>query len=288
MKRLSEFFAFARERHQIYRRRSEGIEGPWTTDPILQDYRFTNVFRELDKTTVWFRENVREPLRDDRRVLIATIAFRWFNRIETGEILAGQPRPEVPAGLNNLFLEWNSEYARNRLAQSRDPWVTGAYIIKTPNGMNKLDGVLWCVDQCAADIDRLYREMSATSLQSAWKSLKEMPYMGPFMAYEVVTDLRHTHMLENADDIDLWANPGPGARRGLSRLLGLDKDTFKSEDPDRCNILMRKILGRSRDPKNWPPFWGRWSMREVEHTLCEWDKYDRVKQGEGKPKQRFP
>jgi len=42
---------------------------------------------------------------------------------------------------------------------------------------------------------------------------------GPFISYEVVSDLRHTRYLENAPDIMTWANPGPGAKRGLNRLM---------------------------------------------------------------------
>jgi hypothetical protein len=55
------FFAYARERHQIYLNREQGQPKPWTEEPVLQQYRFTNVFRELDKTTLWFKDKVREP-----------------------------------------------------------------------------------------------------------------------------------------------------------------------------------------------------------------------------------
>lgn len=53
--RAADFFAFARERHATYLRRQSGAPEPWTDDPILRKFRFTNVFRELDRTTVWFR-----------------------------------------------------------------------------------------------------------------------------------------------------------------------------------------------------------------------------------------
>ncbi len=276
----SPFEKFARERHAVHRRRVLGRDRPWTEDPVLQKYRFTNVYRELDKTTVWFRENVREPLRDDSRVLLATIAFRWFNRIETGRILHG----DTLNGLNtNLFLDWSSFYAKNRLRDVK-PVVTGAYIIKTPDGMDKLDGVLWCIEQCAEKIDHLYQSMTGRSLESAWRTLKEMPYMGPFMAYEVVTDLRHTHMLEDAIDKSTWANPGPGCRRGLSRLVHGDKDHFKSGQEPKILEHMATLL----DHMNTVDFRGPlWEMREVEHTLCEFDKYERARLGEGTPRGRF-
>ena len=84
---MEKFFEFIDERHMIYLRRLRGKEYPWTTDPILQKYKFTNVFRENDATTVWFRENIREPMRDDPDVVMATIIFRWFNLISTGKLL---------------------------------------------------------------------------------------------------------------------------------------------------------------------------------------------------------
>lgn len=301
--RLQEFFAFARERHRIAVKRGRAEPFPWTDDPILREYRFTNVFRELDATTVWFRQNIREPLRDDPRVLLATIAFRWFNKIETGRVLQWGRGPMN----TNLFLEWSTVYANRRLRDSGPPWITGAYIIKTPNGMDKLDGVLWCIEQCANDIERLYRDMAGISLEAAWKFLCQMPYMGPFMAYEVITDLRHTHMLESALDKNTWANPGPGCRRGLSRLVGKDKDHFRSGKNKEILDLMHEILKASFRKDNWPctddptlghfncsgkykmlpNLWPAWEMREVEHTLCEWDKYERARLGEGRPKQKF-
>ena len=89
-----EFFSTARERYQIKLRREAGHPRPWTKDPIFNEWRFTNVHREDDRTTVWFRENIRGSLaqRDIHfdsllRILEATLIFRWFNRIETGEMI---------------------------------------------------------------------------------------------------------------------------------------------------------------------------------------------------------
>jgi len=281
--RLPEFFDFARRRHQITLLKAAGQPRPWTDDPILNSFRFTNVYRELDKTTVWFRQHVRDPLREDPRVLIATIAFRWFNRIRTGQILMGCADQFMD---DDLFADWDSDKARARL-QHISPVVTAAYIIKTPNGMNKLDGVLWCIEQCVSQNETLYRAMDGSSLEQAHRILCEMPYMGPFMAYEVITDLRHTHMLRDAPDIMTWANPGPGARRGLSRLMEKDKDHFRSTPGHKLQEMMQEILVASQNDEEWPGQYPPWEMREVEHLLCEWDKYERARTGEGRPKQRY-
>ena len=49
--------------------------------------------------------------------------------------------------------------------------------------------------------------------------MKSNAFFGGFHSYEIVTDLRHTYLLENASDINLWANIGPGCRRGLARII---------------------------------------------------------------------
>lgn len=285
------FFQFARARHSIALRRAQGHSFPWTSDPILRDYSFTNVFREMDRTTAWFRENIRDRFKYQNDVIHATILFRWFNKIETAQHIL------ETFGLAGFTRDgWNRHGLDQMLRDAGPPWVNGAYIIKTPNGKDKLAGVLWCVEQSISYTDELLNDIFRLGgpknygLEDAWKLLVDYPFMGPFMAYEVVTDLRHTGILQDARDINLWANPGPGARRGLSRIAGEDKDYFISTKSEELQNHMQEILFKSRLNSYWPKEkdgWPRWEMRDVEHTLCEFDKYERARQGEGRPKKRY-
>ena len=109
---LEVFLYWIRERFAIYQRGQAGCLKPWTDDEILQNYRFTNPYRELDKTTAWFRTMVRDPLRDDPAVVLATTIVRWFNFIPTGEVLMG--------GSSNLLLDWSEEEALARLRPIHD------------------------------------------------------------------------------------------------------------------------------------------------------------------------
>lgn len=315
------FFAYARERHSTHLRRSAGLpRSSWTADPILQQYRFCNVFRELDRTTIWFRENVRERLRNEPDVLLATVLFRWFNRIATGEGIFCQTRLDTdPPGATawDEFLGSGSTAPLREAARAHcgsGPYVTGSYIIKTPDGMSKLDGVLWCVEQFmrlqvpAEGHEYGWRMMAETlleqrdasqpvRLETLWGWLCQFPYLGDFMAYEIVTDLRHTVLLDRAPDIMTWANPGPGAMRGLNRIHGRPLDRKVSKE--RANAEMQDILHESQTGLYWPNIeegsrytvpgdftdWPAWEMREVEHTLCEFDKYERARLGEGRPRQ---
>lgn len=318
------FFAFARERHAIYlRRRDHDLSpdraltpSPWTTDPILGKYRFTNVFRELDKTTVWFREHVRERyMSGPEYLLAATVIFRWFNRITTGQaIFLQSPLPfegqYVDSAFDAYMRTGDIRHLRHAiLAFCADgPYVTGAYIIKTPDGKDKLEGVLWCIEQFMKNGPKAALTLPQWTLRETWEWLKEYPYMGPFMAYEVVTDLRWTPLLDKAGDIMTWANPGPGAKRGINRVRGYDKDANISREQQI--YLMQQLLIDSLNGNNWPNArvtpevhglpgqvtsrtgepsdWPAWEMREVEHTLCEFDKYERARLGEGRPRGTWP
>ncbi len=275
------FFAYARERQSIFLQRGPwGGTAPFTNDRILQHYRFCNIFREDDKTTAWFRENVRDPNREATAIAWATIIFRWFNRIETGKVLLRR----------NLMFQWDEHRARKYLGEL-NPLVTGAYVIATPPGMSKLDGLIWCIDNVWEQRFELGEVLrGAETLEWAHEMLMRLPYIGSFMAYEIVTDLSRTDLLCKATDISTWAAAGPGAARGLGRVFygGADHYNYSSK---RHQYLMQLDMGvllkESQKADNWPDYWPVWEMREVEHTLCEYDKYERARLGQGRPKQLF-
>jgi hypothetical protein len=45
------YWKFAAERQRIYENRLTGGGQPWTADPILQQHKFTNVFRACDRVS---------------------------------------------------------------------------------------------------------------------------------------------------------------------------------------------------------------------------------------------
>lgn len=292
MKHVDKFFAYARERHQITVRRAAGQpREEWTADPILQQFRFTCVFRELDKTTAWFRKFVRDPMKKTPDVLLATVTFRLLNRIAVGEAMFNQL--DIEGTPFTLFRDTGKAAHLKRAIVAncgKGPYVTGGYIISSPPGYSKLDGMMKVIGDFHKDsgwrpvADLMLKKRS--TLEDAWLWLKEQPYVGPFHAYEIVTDLRHTKLLDRAPDIMTWANPGPGARRGANIVFGRDKRDKTMANREQLIDEMRQILVASNMRKHWPQKEGYppWEMRDVEHTLCEFDKYMRVKNGEGRPR----
>ena len=313
MKHAARFFEYARKRHQITLDRRAGKPRPWTTDPILQSYSFCSVFREDDKTTIWFKDHVRDVYNGRPEVLLATVVFRIFNRIQTGEAIFCQqllPSSRFKQNETTAFdifaATGDPTILRNAIKalMPKGPYTTGSYIISSPPGYEKLEGVLEILARFWQRSE--WREKAVEmlayqrgSLEENWEWLKEQDYLGKFHSYEIVTDLRHTHLLRNAPDIMTWASPGPGARRGLNRIWGRPyKDTSSSRE--QMIEDMRALLSLSRDARFWPQggkatargaqnalLWPRWEMREVEHTLCEFDKYERTRLGQGRPRGKF-
>jgi len=299
----------------------------------------------------WFRENVRDRLRNDPDVLLATVLFRWFNRIQTGEAIFQQTAAfGQDGGEVKLATPWDcrggktSDWIRVLAVSIRaycgaGPYTNGAYVIFSETGLPKLDGVLSFLEQFCYTEFSWYDERRGTvrgdwrdyaeyclwktiSLEEAWSTLKQTRGLGPFMTYEVVTDLRHTALLDAAPDVDTWANPGPGALRGAARVLNDLRysptyGTLRPASRRATEDVMRLLLEASRDFDFWPQFteagsrpalhtshkyreqmadvldewrpgdWPRWEMRDVEHCLCEFDKYERARLGEGRPKQIY-
>jgi hypothetical protein len=113
---------------------------------------------------------------------------------------------------------------------------------------------------------------------SAW--LEGYPFLGPFLSYELATDFRHTFVGFRANDINTWANAGPGAMRGLNRMHGREL-TYTSKRHDWC-LEMQELL-QIAGMRHSLDF----ELREIEHSLCEYDKYERVRLKQGAPRSKY-
>ena len=288
---LNRYFWFIKERHDIYLRRFVEKElYPWTKDAILKTYKFTNVFRELDRVTIWVRENIREPYAGHPDLFFNLMMARLFNW------------PPTLAKIG--FVEnWDREKVYqvvHELRESNVKFTTGAFMVTGTlggKGTKKDDQLVnYCLDPLWK-LRHMFVPRVGDTLESACDRIADnTPGFGRFLTYEVITDLRHTRYLGNAKDIMTWANPGPGAHRGLRRLLGLGIDVkgTRPRSPERkyrmekwpndeeAIHLMRYILGLVI-VEEFPEF----EMRDVEHTLCEFDKYERIRLQQGRLRSRY-
>lgn len=276
------------ERHRIYLKRAAGEPPPWTADPVMLDYSFCNVFRELDKVTAWVREKWRDPYGDSQYLWIAMCLARQINWPAT---LAEIGFPE--RGYDADDVQRRLEIRQRRIGRDGKPEkvYTGAYMISAPageyKGMKKPEytaqivvGEPW---RQRSGFEAMFAGGRQPTMQEVHTWLKQFRGWGNFMAYEVVTDLRHTRYLRSAPDINTWAVAGPGAIRGLNRLHG--RKLTAGLNQDQACQEMRELLALSRD--NLPDFVPTLELREIEHSLCETDKWLRVQQGQGRPRAKF-
>lgn len=312
--RINDIAAFMKARHDIYLDRKAGKPGPWTADPVLCDGRFCNIFRELDTVTIWVEENIRKPFADHPHLWFMLAAARYINWPDTLEALIKHYPNAWPSSPD--FEPRHMTAALEHLASYGNKVYTGAYMIRAESDPSK-EWYSWTKHRYIAEIvlGRLWEDreewqrMLETTpgvlrafnrLETVWEKFQQPRYIGwgPFMAYEVVTDLRHTRYLRNAPDIYTWANAGPGAIRGLNRLYG--RDLAAKPRPEQTNAEMIELMqelnaldARGFNETFGPPQLGsphvgpRFEARDIEHTLCEFDKYERVRLNEGKMRSKY-
>lgn len=301
--RINDIAEYMRKRHQVYLDRKAGKPGPWSDDPILAGGRFCNVFRELDTVTIWVRKNIREAYPDQKHLWFMLAIARYINWPPTLEYLIRGPHHAFPNMQD--FEPANITKALEALAETGEKVYTGAYMIRAESDPNK-EWYSWSKHRYIAEVvlGRLWEKRHrfndllvkpGVTLERVWAMFQSPEFVGwgPFMAYEVVTDLRHTRYLKDAPDIYTWANAGPGAIRGLNRLYGRDLKAHPpaSQTNNEMLMLMDELNGLVPKVLSLSAVFGTsgqtFEMRDVEHTLCEFDKYERVRLGEGKMRSKY-
>lgn len=290
MKHFQRLLRFMIERHSVYLRRLRGESQPWTPDPILQRYRFTNVYRELDRVTVWIDKHIRQRFAGDSSLWFMLCIARQINWPETLTELIEDPRGAWPHADR---WSWR-RCARILLARKArgEQVYTGAYMLtcQPPSLVRDGEKANFTAEVVLDSVWKARRAVEPElhgTLQRAHAALLPYHGWGGFMAYEVVSDLRYTRYLRNATDVYSWAHAGPGALRGLNRVFGRP---LKARLPQGVALEdMVKILTALREELHWPrgEGWPPLELREVEHSLCEFDKYERARLEQGRPRQLF-
>ena len=266
MQVLSDMRYWILERESIRQLKEGGAPKPWTKDVILQSYRFCNVRREDDKVTRWFAANWRKPENWSARNFVpAIILGRTINWPETLEEIGFPHAWDSAATLLKLDLR-----------QARKEKVyTGAYMITAgPTGVRKNAFVLGNADSYFFGPPKL----DPLSLEKSCNELRQYPCVGPFIAAQIIADLKQTSHLDNAKDWWDWAGLGPGSTRGLHRLYGRNLT---------ASLPQEVGLGEMREVREALDLPFKLCLQDVQNCLCETDKYLRVKWGQGKPRSGY-
>ena len=269
------YWAFAAKRHEIYEQRLAGKPGPWTEDEILLRYRFCNVFRASDRVSQYLiRDVVYAPAGlDGRDRFLRTVLFRLFSKPSTWELIERRCGPVKADGFDPESVGTVLDEAMD----SGQTLYTSAFILcanraygyarKHRNHLALLTAMLK---------DRLpERILEARSLEKVYLALREYPLIGPFMAYQLAIDINYGPDLTFSEDD--FTVPGPGARRGLTKMFESLGD-YSPQDAihwlvEQQNTVEEKLGVRP------PQLNGRRLLHAIDcqNLLCEVDKYARVK-----------
>ena len=280
--RTAEFYEFMKKRESLRLRKEAGEPWPWTDDEILQTYKFTNVKRAHDRTTKWFwselDQHVTTPLTHQ---LFNCALFRYFGTTEFFKAVRWQSH------WTDFEQSTVKSKAAYRLAH-KERVFTGAYVI-TNQGISapKYEVVVdhfltpfW--ESCGELVDIARTTKSWEAVAKEMMTLKGFGGTG-FMTKEILQDAMHTPVLSDCTDRNTWCPVGPGARRGINRVLGLDPKA--PINADKGLDIMRQIF--NTQDEYWPDYPGELELHDIQFQLCEFDKYERVKLGQGRPRSKY-
>ena len=269
------YWQFAAARHQIYQARLRGDAPPWTTDPIMASYRFTNCYRAADRVSQYLiGEVIYHGDQDPEEVLFRILLFRFFNRIATWELLC--------SALGEL--SWAS-FQLNRYdkvlsaaVQAGERIYSAAYLIPPPrldargtrirgkhtNQLLLLQQIMRC--------GTCQKLETAASMADAFYLLRAHPGLGDFLAYQLIIDINYSTLID-FDEMD-FVVAGPGARDGICKCFGpgvhgLEAEIIRYMSDTQEEHFAR--LGLSFSGLNGR----RLQLIDCQNLFCEVDKYAR-------------
>jgi len=271
---LRAFFTFVAARHEVFVRRIVWRRPPpWTSDVTLGSARFTNVFRQLDRHSRYLILNVfPHAARAPMDTLFNTLVFRTFNGAATYEALGGF-RPAAA---------WDPD-AACRTLQARQAHGEVAFTDRYSVSQQGADIEIRRLTRIRDQLPSLYGAlMAARSLAEVHLWLVELPGVGGFTGYDLALDLTYAQIVPFTDDTYVVADPG--AKLALDRLLAEPAGTVTAYTEAICALRRDQTAGfRAAGTVLLGP---ALTLANVQHSLCEYGKYARIREG-GQVRERF-
>lgn len=283
------FFNFMHKRHRMWHRRfvKHLPRERWTKDKILSATKYTNIYRQLDRGSLWAIHMIIGPNKNKyeqcvrnkdeagkaesfKNMLFQLILYRMCCRIETFE-KAGLPgyRTFDPVTYKATLLRVAEQHAV----------MTNAYLTcQAPKGMTKIEALIIDMIDCISKLEQVHGEIVNASVASdVFLALRKIRGMGRFFAYEVYCDLCYSKMIPFTTND--FVNVGPGCNEGLRLLFPYVGASLKLTDKKIHDLFDKQDkyfsrLGIKFRYCNWlEPVKDRLSLRTIEHSLCEFSKY---------------
>ena len=270
------YWRFAAMRQEVFFNKLKNVRPPWTSDPILNTYKFCNAYRVSDRVSQYLIKNViydENKSQNEEEVLFRILLFKIFNKIETWEYLESKIGDYIT--LSNFDLEGYSNILQEAM--------NIGYVIYTSAYMScaskefgydkKHQNHLALIDKMVVKDRVINRIVKAKSLEEIFHILESYPLLGKFMAYQLATDINYSEVI-NFDE-NSFTIAGPGAERGIDKCFIDTKgksyaDVIYWMTENQENQFQRLGL-------NFKSLWGRpLKAIDCQNLFCETDKYCRA------------
>lgn len=269
------YWKFAFERQNVFFRRIENAVGPFTDDPILKEYKFTNTYRACDRVSQYLIKNIiyqRKNKYSKSDTFFRILLFKLFNKIETWQLLENKFGDLTVDAFNisqfKKFLDGEMNTGRV-LYSSAYMMASGC---KEFDVTRKHHAHLMLIEKMLKDglPDKI---ISCKRMSDAYSLLLTYPLIGKFLAYQYVTDINYSELTKFSETE--FTVPGPGARDGIrkcfSSLGGLTETDIIKMMCDRQELEFERLgldFKRIGDRKL--------QYIDIQNVFCEVDKYCRV------------
>lgn len=266
------FNTWTRERESIRLKREQNELKPWTTNPVLQKWRFCNVRREDDKVTKWYITNIATTGLTYEEKIVNTILFRMFNKPSTIQYIGLQTYNDWfnIAKINELVKTHKNADHKQALFTNVFQ-VTGFTLAARRHSTegNEIETRVYELVKSYHETNVCKKLLACTEMYECFNVLQDLDGIGPFLGYQVLMDLTYCpeFHIENKD----FVYAGPGARAGLKRLFN-DRGGLSCEEAIHWLALYQESIYLTSLP--------RLKATDIEHSLCEVDKYIRAIQGQ--------
>lgn len=292
---------FLHERQQaFYNRKVIKAAPPWSTDPVVQQNHFTNVYRELDPGTIYLVHHILRAMEPSSTVAFNVVFYRLFGHERTWDRLCADTQPASDGTPHLLRPEPGvgrrvAEVLAAMMAEGLQPFTPAYMVSNYGKSEPKPDVMGQVVGLAAADWVRHWNEIrNAKSRQGAHKALEGIYGVGRFVAFQALVDLSYPiltggHQILNAGGSNNdWATCGPGAWSGINRIFpGLTRSLENLALSHLCHCqhdeLERRGFKWLQDEKGERlPI----SRANMQNCMCEFHKYMRLREGEGAGRKR--
>lgn len=324
MNNVKHLMKFVHDRYEVHLNKDVyGEDKPWTDNPVLQQFRFTNIRREHDRQTRYLIDHiVHRPNFTLEDKIVNIFMFRAWNNWDTMRDFGGPWKadkiysPELKEKVRPVYKKLDEQNPKRM-------WWSNAYNqggTKHAWKFPQSDGYQRAYKESEAKkyadweediplrpfhigpwlkqqriVDKL---LNSKDQQEAFEIIKSVRGFADFLAYQVFVDLTYISKFLYSENEFVIA--GPGCKKGLDHIFS-DRDGMTYEEcifwlRDNWSKLTKRVYTLTDgeidcNPKmDFTDLDSRdrvMNVMSIENCMCELSKYIRTVEGTGRPRNKY-